>query len=200
MSLKAIAKQELARLKAGEMVHETERETRLKQVKQPVSCFIDAGARFIPVKHVERRETAKNEACFTVSSPKGETRETSLPDDVAAGIRRLKVMRAPRLQEPGMWAIAVAGAAYLVKSVWAAKALALGWSLLDLFGAVPDRDGDPAGDGLAVWLAGRKLLAITAEYAVVEDVGGGRSYFNRRTAPGAALLWALTSEDKGNRG
>jgi len=190
MSLKAIAEQELARLKAGEMTHETERETRLKHLKQPFSCFIDAAARFSPMKHNERQESAKNGDCFTVSSPKGETHETSLPDNVASGLRRLKVMRAPRILRPDAWPIAVAGAAYLGKSGRAAKALALGWSPLDLFGAVTERDGYDDADGLAVWLGGRPVLAICATYASVGD-GTGRAYFNRCNRLGTTLLWEI---------
>lgn len=193
MSLKAIAEQELARLKAGEMVHETERETRLKHMKQPDPCFIDATARFVPVKHNERQKTAKNGPCFTVSFPMGETHETSLPDDLVAGVRRLKVMRPPRLLKPDAWPIAVADADLLLASGWAAKAIALGWTPLDLFGVVPDPHGDPAGDGLAVWLGGRRLIALCGTYAVVDDVGGGRSYFNRKQAGGAVLLWELAT-------
>ena len=51
MSLKAIAEEGLARLKAGETEHETERETRLKQVKQDNSCFTGGSAGFTPMKH-----------------------------------------------------------------------------------------------------------------------------------------------------
>jgi len=173
------------------MVHETERETRLKQVKQPVSCFIDAGARFIPVKHNERRETAKNEACFIVSSPKGQTRETELPAACADGLRRLRSMPGPRLMGPDFWPLIVADALGLAGEGWAAKAMALGWTELDVFGAVPNPAGDPAGDGLAVWLEGRRLKALCGTYAVVEDVGGGKSYFNRRESEGRVLFWEL---------
>ena len=117
-----------------------------------------------------------------------------LPSDVAAGVCQLKVMHLPRLLKPDGWPIVMADAALLVLSGWAAKALALGWTDLDLFGAVPDPLGDPAGDGLAVWMAGRKLLAITAEYAVADDGGAGRSYFNRGSAEGTALLWQLGNQ------
>lgn len=191
MSLKAIAKQELARLKAGETTHETERETRLQQVKQPHSCFTDAADRFVSMKQAQRQETAINKACFTVSFPKGGTHETELPGDVVAGLRRLGVMRPPRLLKPDAWPVAVSDALRLARDGWAAKALALGWHELDLFGAVPDPEGDPAADGMAVWLSGRELLAITARFAVVADESGGRWYFNRRTAEGAVLLWEL---------
>lgn len=76
----------------------------------------------------------------------------------------------------------------LARDGWASKALALGYSPLHLFGAVTDAAGDPYSDGLAVWLGGRKLLAISATTATVED-GDGRAYFTRREQVGAKLLW-----------
>ena len=92
--------------------------------------------------------------------PSEETHETSLPDDVVAGVQRLRTMRPPRLLTPGLWPRGISDAIALVDTGWASKALALGWSPLDLFGAVTDTAGDPFSDGLAVWLAERKLLAI----------------------------------------
>ncbi len=114
-----------------------------------------------------------------------------LPAACADGLRRLRSIPAPRLLHPDRWPLVVSDALGLAVDGWAAKALALGWSRVEIFGAVPDPAGDPAGDGLAVWMAGRKLLALTGEYAVVDDGGGGRSYFNRRAAEGAILLWRL---------
>jgi hypothetical protein len=114
-----------------------------------------------------------------------------LPADCVNGLSRLQSMPRPRLLRPDRWPAAVSNALLLARDGWAAKALALGWTDLDLFGAVPDADGDPAGDGLAVWLAGRKLLALTADYAVADDPRG-RSYFNRREVAGTALLWTLS--------
>jgi hypothetical protein len=81
----------------------------------------------------------------------------------------------------------------LASQGWAAKALQFGWSSLDLFGAVTQPDGDPAGDGLAVRLAGRRLLAICEGFATVEDPGGGRSYLHRGDTSGARLLWELAN-------
>jgi hypothetical protein len=116
---------------------------------------------------------------------------TALPSDISSGLATLRSMAAPRLHDPDRWSGVVSDALRLARDGWASKALALGWTDLDLFGAVPDRDGDPAGDGLAVWLAGRKLLALTAVYAVVDDGNGGRAFFNKREAEGAVLLWSL---------
>jgi hypothetical protein len=70
---------------------------------------------------------------------------------------------------------------------WVHQALALGWSELDLFGAAIGEDDT---DGLAVWLKGRRLLAITEDFASAE-INGGRAYFNRSTRSGGVLLWNL---------
>ena len=114
-----------------------------------------------------------------------------LPAACADGLRRLRSMPRPRLVRPGSWPTVVSDALCLARDGWAAKALALGWEPLDLFGAVPDSAGDPYSDGLAVWLEGRPVLALTAEYAVADDGNGGRSYFNRMVRTGACLLWDL---------
>lgn len=190
MSLKAIAEQELARLKAGEMGHETEEETRLKQLKQPGSCFIDASSRFAPMKQDKPRKTADSGPCFTVSLPRDETHETRLPEDIIAGLAKLKTMRCPKLRTPNVWPRVVDDALEMARDDWAAKGLALGWSELDLWGVVTDAAGDPYSDGLAVWLAGRKLLAITETCATVEN-GVGRQFYNRREQVGAKLLWNI---------
>jgi len=100
-------------------------------------------------------------------------------------------MRCPAGADEAIWRRVNEDAARLGNKGWAAKASALGWSAMDLFGAVPTRDGDPAGDGLAVWLGGRRILALCDTYAVVEDACGGRSYFNRRQAECAVLLWDM---------
>jgi hypothetical protein len=120
-----------------------------------------------------------------------------LPAACADGLRRLQSMPSPRLMRPDLWPLVVSDALRLARDGWAANALALGWSELDLFGAVPDPHGEPAGDGLAVWLAGRKVLALCASFAVADDGDGGRSYFNRREQVGAVLLWSLGSSRSG---
>ena len=113
-----------------------------------------------------------------------------LPPDVASGLALLDAMPAPKLLDASAWPVVVRDALRLVDQGWAATALALGWSSLDLFGAVGARDGDPDGNGLAVWLAGRDVLAICATFASVAD-GDCRVFFNRRDRTGACLLWEL---------
>jgi hypothetical protein len=63
--------------------------------------------------------------------------------------------------------------------------------VLDLFGAVTGKQGDPNGDGLAVKLSGRPLLALCASFATVRDGPSARSYLYRGKNAGAALLWEL---------
>ena len=192
MSLKAIAEETLARLRAGEVSCETKKESTLKQVKQEVgSCFINQPACFTPMKHVQPQITAENQPCFTVSLPRGETDETSLPVPIAEGLKRLTNMRVPRRIIVDEWRAVVADALRLAEEGWAAQAMAHGWSALDLFGATINPDGDPACDGLAVWLRGRPLLALTEERAAAEDGPRSWSYFLPCRPPGATLLWDI---------
>ena len=118
-------------------------------------------------------------------------RFTGMPSELSDGLRRLAIMPAPRLINPEAWPTAVSGALGLARDGWAEKALTLGWPALDLFGAVPDPAGDPEGDGLAVWLSGRKVLVLDEMCAVSGDANGGRFYFHRPRAAGAVLMWNL---------
>ena len=113
-----------------------------------------------------------------------------LPPTISTGLKALRSMAAPRLCRPEAWPAVVSDALSLANDGWAAKALALGWSDLDLYGAVSNAGGDPYSDGLAAWLGGRKLLAICSTFAIAED-GNGRAYFNRCEQVGAKLLWEL---------
>ncbi len=97
-------------------------------------------------------------------------------------------MATPRLILPEGWPAAVTDALALARDGWVAKALALGWEPLDLFGAVTDRYGYSDADGLAVWLGGRPMLAICETHASVSD-GTGWAFFNRCNRLGETLLW-----------
>ncbi len=116
----------------------------------------------------------------------------ALSSSIAQGLARLETMAAPRLLNPDLWPGAVADAISLARNGWAAKVLALGWTELELFGCIADRHGDPAGDGLAVWLAGRRLVLIDERSAIAAE-GTSRFCFNRRTVPaGAIFIWELS--------
>lgn len=133
---------------------------------------------------VDGLETAPN-------GTNGTNGTTSLPPDVTAGLARLAGMACPRDVDPAAWSETVRDAVVLAEEGWAYQALSLGWSPLDLFGAVTGRDDDPHADGLAVWLSGRKLRALSAIAATAVDAAGARHCFNRPRATGARLLWEL---------
>lgn len=112
-------------------------------------------------------------------------------DAIAAGVMRIQAMPPPRNADRRAWQGAVGDSVALVNDGWAAAALGLGWSPLDLFGGQVAKSGDPHADGLAVWLQGRRVVALTADHAVAIDANGGRHFFNRPRSPGAVMLWSL---------
>jgi hypothetical protein len=114
-----------------------------------------------------------------------------VPPDVLQGLTWLNNAPAPRLRNPEAWPQVVADALRLVSEGWAGQAMALGWTALDLFGAIAEIGGDPIGDGLAVRLGGRRMLAVCDDFATVETDNGGRSYIYRPDCPAARLLWKL---------
>jgi hypothetical protein len=75
----------------------------------------------------------------------------------------------------------------LVDAGWGAKALALGWSEVDLFGIAKDQDGSL---GLAAWLSGGEVAALSDKWAAVRLPHGGRRYFCRPVV-GGVLPWTL---------
>jgi hypothetical protein len=63
----------------------------------------------------------------------------------------------------------------------------LRWSEVDLFGIAKDQAGSV---GLAAWLQGDDVTAISDMWAVVRLPDGGRRYFNR-PATGTVLPWEI---------
>ncbi len=100
-----------------------------------------------------------------------------LPADLAASLRALEFMPAPRrVEQPENWREIVRDALVIARSGWAAKAIALGWSASDLFGIGPRDDWEFS--GLAVWLRGRAIVVLDGQCAIVAD-GDRRAAFNR---------------------
>lgn len=114
-----------------------------------------------------------------------------LPDNIINGLTCLDGMARPRLQRTENWEPVLADVRRLVGDGWAAQALNLGWSALDIFGAVSDALSDPNADGLVVKLNGRKVLALCASFATVAQPDGGRAFIYRDSTEGAVLLWDL---------
>ncbi|QBM75877.1 hypothetical protein E2E30_08885 [Sphingomonas sp. AAP5] len=101
----------------------------------------------------------------------------SLPADILAGLRVLKEAPAPIITRPDVWEGIVSDALMLAAAGWARHALDLGWSPLDIFG-VGERD-DWDFQGLAVWLAGMRLVSVDEVQAIATDDIGKVRYFIR---------------------
>lgn len=122
------------------------------------------------------------------NGPNG-TNGTGLPPEVLRGLTWLANAPPPARVDHERWPQTVADAKMIAADGWADKAMGLGWSALDLFGA--STTGSEYGDGLAAWLRGRSLLALAETWAVARDDHGNRHYFNRPRGEGARLLWTL---------
>ncbi|MEN2748211.1 hypothetical protein [Sphingomonas sp. T9W2] len=105
------------------------------------------------------------------SPPQPTRRFTDLPPGIAAAVARLQRTPGPRFcGDAAAWAHVIDDAIALAVDGWAGKALALGWSAHDVFGIGPRDSLDFA--GLAVWLAGRTIVVLNADRAMVRDRDG----------------------------
>ena len=80
-------------------------------------------------------------------------------------------------------------------SPWAVEAARLGWTDLDLFGVDADRPYTRIdGLGLVPALDGCKIVALSAEGAILETTGGARQSYRRKAdRPGRVLVWKVGS-------
>jgi hypothetical protein len=114
-----------------------------------------------------------------------------LPGELVTGLLKLQSMPMPRITLPPVWPEIVADARRLGAEGWAVQALALGWKPLELFGCCGRADSDQMQAGLAVWLAGRRVLLLDALSCMVEDGQGRSIFYGRSVAPGGVFLWDL---------
>lgn len=117
------------------------------------------------------------------------------PEEWAAALARLDPARPPKDVPTKRWRLFLDDCGRFVDE-WATKAADLGWTPLDLFGChreAPYARVDCAG---LLWLvAGRRIVALTAETAVIETPGGGRLTYRRRPKINdqAVAPWELAS-------
>jgi hypothetical protein len=116
-----------------------------------------------------------------------------IPADAAQGLHRLGAARCPPITRPAVWPEIVADALRLIDEGWATQALALGWLPLHLWGCSPEKGGNEAQDGLAVVLAGRRIILLDDRSAIIESGAGTRRVFSVRPMTGAILLWELSN-------
>lgn len=169
MTLKALAQGALSRLSASSVPVGTGDGTGLEQEEQGGQiCSTTSTLRSIASEHSEREKSAILAACSTVPFSGDGAGGTALPADIVEAIRRLP-QRRPKVTSAAVWQRTVRDAGRLVTDGWAASAVALGWSLYDLFGIGPSDSDEWL--SLAVWLDG-KTITIMDDHQAVTSEGG----------------------------
>jgi hypothetical protein len=119
--------------------------------------------------------------------------EAGVPRAWAEGFARLDPDRPAADVPPKRWLTFIDDVGRFLDGSFAEKAAALGWGPFDLFGC--DRDRPFARTdrcGLLWLLKGDRLIALTAETAVIETAAGVRQTYRRRPGvPGGVLPWEL---------
>lgn len=142
------------------------------------------------------RELAANVAAQEAGQTAAPTTAGQLPDDIRDGLNALRTMAPPAgAASDEVWREIVGDAVKLARRGWVEQALALGWHPLDLFGC---GTADDPFVGLAVWLAGRRVVLVDENSAMAIS-GTERSIFYRRPLgepPKPVLLWDLGGKGK----
>jgi len=118
-----------------------------------------------------------------------------IPTEWAEGLARLCAMPKPSNVSARRWRLAVDAAGRFCDQ-WAAKAAALGWSTLDIFGVDRLKPVDALYTAGLIWiLQGKVIVAISDDAVIVETVSGIRqSYRPRQDTDDSSrrvLLWEL---------
>ena len=115
------------------------------------------------------------------------------PREWSEALARLDPARPPGDVPERRWRRFINDAAAFLDSGWPAKAAALGWGPLDLFGCHRHRPWARIDQAALLWfLDGRKLVMLGADRAAIETNGGGRVTFRRvPNAMGQVLVWEL---------
>jgi hypothetical protein len=117
-----------------------------------------------------------------------------IPRAWAEGFARLHPERPPGNVPAKRWQTFVDDIGRFLDAGWAAKAAALGWGPLDLFGCDPERPFARIDHAGLLWLLnGDRLVELDCHRAVIERSAGSRQVFRRRPlAVGEVVLaWEL---------
>jgi hypothetical protein len=118
--------------------------------------------------------------------------DAGIPAEWCAGWARLQAMPCPPDMAEARWLRLLDDAGRFLDT-WAARASALGWSTLDVWGCDPKAPRARVDRlGLVGLLDSGRIVAITTDGATVEAVTGARQTIYRRPMPGAVPLWTLS--------
>jgi hypothetical protein len=135
----------------------------------------------------EPANDAASEPLVALSAP-------GLPQEIADGVRAILAAESAPGVPPQRWPQVQRDAARLVEGGWVHQALALGWTVADLFGCdqrAPWYRLDRA--GLVLLTGGHELVELTAHAAALRTRTGSVLRFRRRppARPPVILLWDL---------
>jgi hypothetical protein len=115
------------------------------------------------------------------------------PRSWGEALARLDPARPPGAISLNRWLQFIDDCGRFINDGWAARAKALGWGPLDLFGCNRDKPFARISQAGLVWLLeGRKLVALTAETAAISAPGGSSlTFYRRQFETGGVLAWEL---------
>jgi hypothetical protein len=115
------------------------------------------------------------------------------PREWAEALARLDPASPPGDIPAKRWLRFINDCGHFLDGGWARRAAELGWTPVDLFGCDRSKPFARVGRCGLLWLLdGRRVRAITAETAVIENASGSTAKFYRRPhEPGQVLAWEL---------
>jgi hypothetical protein len=116
-----------------------------------------------------------------------------VPRSWAEAFARLDRARPPDNVPQRRWLQFIDDCGTFLDEGWPARAAALGWGPLDLFGCDRQRPWARIDQLGLLWLLnGRRVVALTADIAIIETPGGGRLVYRRAPSDaGQVLAWDL---------
>jgi hypothetical protein len=120
------------------------------------------------------------------------------PREWAEGFARLDRARPPDDVPQRRWLQFIDDCGTFLDGDWAATAQALGWDAANLFGCDRDRPFARVDRMGLLWLLnGRRVVALTADAAIIEAPNGSRLIYRRAPSyAGQVLAWELNSAEE----
>jgi len=124
-------------------------------------------------------------------------RDGGAPRVWAEALARLDPACPPCDIPPTRWLRFIDDCGRFLDDGWAARAGALGWGPLDLFGCNRDKPFARISQAGLLWLLeGRKLLALTRDTATITTHSGGSlTFYRRQLEAGGVLAWEMGSAE-----